>query len=79
MRNAEVPDYQRVNDRLTRLEEMLMHMQRTLEDLDAAVLQFGNRLQAAEEEIALLRAVIDRTSRLAEEPRCLEDDRPPHY
>lgn len=66
--------------RLQSLEELYMHLQRTVQDLDQVIIEQGKRLAALEEQ---LRRAIDALGASASESASarlnLLDEKPPHY
>lgn len=66
-------------DRTTRLEELFLHLQRTVQDLDQVVLQIHNRLVTLEASLARLAKRTDLLSESVDRDRSPEDERPPHY
>ena len=66
--------------RLSEVESLLMFLQRTLDDLNAVILEQQRRLESQEAEIARLRAVFSNLAdTVPEAPRRPEDEKPPHY
>jgi uncharacterized coiled-coil protein SlyX len=65
--------------RMTELEGLFTHLQRTVQDLDQAVLAQHRRLEILETRLLRLAAGLDALSGPSEPPRTLEDERPPHY
>ncbi len=63
-------------ERLTRLEERYVHLQRHVGEQDKAMLEFAEELAKLRQELAILR-VQRAASSEGEESR--EDERPPHY
>jgi uncharacterized coiled-coil protein SlyX len=64
------------SERLTRLEERYVHLQRHVGEQDKAMLEFAEELAKLRQELAMLRAQRAASSDV-EESR--EDERPPHY
>ena len=64
------------SERLTRLEERYVHLQRHVGEQDKAMLEFVEELAKLRQELAILRAQRAAASDV-EESR--EDERPPHY
>ena len=62
-------------ERLTRLEERYLHLQRHQAEQDKVMLELGEELARLKQELALLRA---RESAGASPPEPA-DERPPHY
>jgi len=65
--------------RLVQLEELFLHLQRTVQDLDGVVLAQQKSLDAMERRIAQLTAHVETVSRAVAEPRDALDEKPPHY
>lgn len=64
------------SERLTRLEERYVHLQRHVGEQDKAMLGFAEELAKLRQELALLRA---QRAAPAEGEESREDERPPHY
>ena len=69
----------RLDARITKLEELLTHLQRTVEDLNGAILQVQKRLDALASEAARLGREVLSLSDTGEEIRSPAEERPPHY
>jgi SlyX protein len=65
--------------RLTDLEVLFTHLQRTVHDLDQVVIRHERRLDSLEQALQHLTRHMDGLSNSPEEPISLEDERPPHY
>ena len=65
--------------RLTSVEELHTHFERTLADLNSVILEQQARLSALEQRLAMLTDEVNSVAAQAETPRRLEDDKPPHY
>jgi uncharacterized coiled-coil protein SlyX len=66
-------------ERITKLEELFTHLQRTVLDLNEVLIKHGQRVDAAEARLAqLASAVAERTAEPAR-PFDPEAERPPHY
>lgn len=65
--------------RLTSIEELLTHFERTLAELNSVVLEQAGRIAALEQRLARLTEEVDTVAAQSEPPRRLEDDKPPHY
>lgn len=72
----DAPD--QIRARVAELEVLVMHLERGLSELNAAVLRQGRQLDALEDLVEHLLAR-GQLADGAEAPRRLEDDRPPHY
>lgn len=68
-----------LTDRVTTLEELFLHLQRTLQDLSDVLLEQQKRLAQLEQRAVALTSTIAQWEASAAEPRRLEDDKPPHY
>jgi uncharacterized coiled-coil protein SlyX len=80
MPNADPPFAEDIQRRLSELETLLTFLQRTVEDLNAVILQQQRRLDSQEKELARLRATVSNVAdSIAEPPRKPEDEKPPHY
>lgn len=64
------------SERLTRLEERYLHLQRHTGEQDKAMLEFADELAKVRKELAMLRA---QRSAPFEGEESREDERPPHY
>ncbi|MBI3887169.1 MAG: SlyX family protein [Opitutae bacterium] len=64
------------SERLTRLEERYVHLQRHVGEQDKAMLEFAEELAKLRQELAMLRA---QRAAPAEGGESREDERPPHY
>lgn len=74
------PDHlQRLSTRMTELEELFSHLERTVGDLDAGVRQCHQRLDGLTLRVDGLAAGLKTATDSIQENRGLEDDRPPHY
>ncbi len=73
------PEIRNLEARLVKLEELLMHQQNWLGQLDAVIIQLQNQLAKGDQQIARqierLQGMIEQ--RLGGEP--LPDEKPPHY
>lgn len=69
----------RLRERVVELETLYMHLQRTLGDLDQAVLAQQRQIDALEQRVAALTSELIALSGPVVEARKLEDERPPHY
>jgi uncharacterized coiled-coil protein SlyX len=69
----------RLRERVVELETLYMHLQRTLGDLDQAVVAQQRQIDALEQRIAALTSELNSLSGSVVEERKPEDERPPHY
>jgi len=72
-------DQARLEQRVTELETLLTHLQRTVHELDEVVREQAARLDALERAQARQRDELRELSAAVVEPRRLEDEKPPHY
>lgn len=68
-----------ISSRMTELEGLFTHLQKTVQELDQVVLAQQRRLEVLEARVLRLAAGIEALAGASEPPRTLEDDRPPHY
>ena len=64
---------------VTELEELLMHLQRQLADLDSVILDQNRRIDGQQRQIERMTAELRTVEAAAEATRNLEDEKPPHY
>lgn len=65
--------------RITDLEMLFTHLQRTVQDLDEVIRSQHHRLDTLEQTIARLSLQVDGVSGGVEPGRSILDERPPHY
>jgi SlyX protein len=65
--------------RLTELETLFTHMQRTIQELDQVVIDQARRIDLLEREMRLLSSDLRTVRDATREPRRPEDELPPHY
>jgi SlyX protein len=65
--------------RMTELEGLFTHLQRTVQELDQVVLAQQRRIEVLEAQVLRLAAGLEALSGSSEPPRTMEDERPPHY
>ncbi|MFO0012899.1 MAG: SlyX family protein [Planctomycetota bacterium] len=65
--------------RLTELETLFTHLQRTLHDLDQIVVDQSRRIAHLEREVRCLANDFRTVRDMNREPRRPEDEIPPHY
>jgi uncharacterized coiled-coil protein SlyX len=71
---------EKMSARLIELEELVTHLQRTVQDLDGVVLAQQRQLDTLAQRLARLSGQLEANlSARGEPPRTLEDDKPPHY
>ena len=68
-----------LESRLTELEALFTHLQRTVADLDEIILAQGKRLDETERRLQQLDQQVETLGETATEPRNPEDEKPPHY
>ncbi len=66
-------------DRLTKLEELFMHLQRTVQDLDHVIREVQRRLDTLESGVGRVASRIEGLSEDSTASRAAEHERPPHY
>lgn len=69
-----MPD--RLTDRVTELEVLFTHLQRSVQDLDKVILDQQKQIDALRGQLARLMTSLDRLTEMALDVR---DDPPPHY
>ena len=65
--------------RITDVEAHLAHLQKINDELSAVIFEQQKQITAMEKQISQLQARLGDIEFQQEEPRTLEDDRPPHY
>ena len=65
--------------RVTELEELSTHQERTIQQLDEVILQQERRLAETEAALKRLAEKVEIFSHSADTTRPPEDERPPHY
>jgi len=68
-----------LSDRITALEELFTHLQRTVADLDQVIIEQQKTIDVLRLEIERQALTISQLSSALTEPRTIEDDKPPHY
>lgn len=66
-------------ERIVELETLYTHLQRTLGDLDQAVLAQQRQIETLSKRVASLAGDLNRLAGSEPEVRKPEDERPPHY
>lgn len=64
------------DDRLTKLELLLSHLQYDVDKLNDALISQQSQIDELHQRLAKMQSVIEH---LPESPRDLEQERPPHY
>jgi len=72
-------DLEALAARVTELEELSTHQERTVQQLNEVILQQERRLAETEAALKRLAEKFETLSTSADTPRSLEDERPPHY
>jgi uncharacterized coiled-coil protein SlyX len=62
--------------RVTELEVLFTHLQRTVQDLDKAILDQQKQIDAFRNELSRIMGTLDQLAEMTVETR---DERPPHY
>jgi len=65
--------------RLTELEFVVTHLQRTIQDLNEVIIDQGKRIDTLQRETRLIASDIRQVRESSREPRRAEDEIPPHY
>jgi uncharacterized coiled-coil protein SlyX len=65
--------------RLTELEFVVTHLQRTIHDLNEVIIDQGKRIDTLQRETRLIASDIRQVRESSREPRRAEDEIPPHY
>ncbi len=76
--DAACPD-PRLAERLTALEMVVTHLERTIHDLDEAVRAQGKQLDLVERKLAQLGLDVGALREGPQEAQTPEDEKPPHY
>ena len=78
-RMAEKNEARSIEQRMTSLEEWMMHTDHLLTSLNDAICSLQDRLDKQDQAIARLKVDTLQETSGDEEKRSLEDERPPHY
>ncbi len=78
-RPPQPPEPHPLEPRLVAVEELMTHLDRVLQDLNEVVLNQQQRLERLETRWSRLANELEIVSQRVDEPRTLEDDKPPHY
>ena len=68
-----------MEDRLTNLEMLLMHLQKTVQELDEVVRTQSVHIDALERDLRRLNVELGLLRESAVEERSIVEERPPHY
>ena len=69
----------KLSERVTELEMLLTHMQRTMHDLDLVALDQQKQIAKLAQQLSRLTLDISRLQSGGNEVRSPEDEKPPHY
>lgn len=69
----------KLTDRVTELELLLTHMQRTIHDLDQVALDQQKQIDKLSLQLARITLDVGRLQTTGDEVRSPEDEKPPHY
>ena len=69
----------RLSQRVTDLEMLFTHLQRSVQDLDKVILDQQKQIDALRAQIGRLLLQLEQFAEPALEPRRIEEERPPHY
>lgn len=70
---------QQLTSRMTDLEMLFTHLQRTVRDLDQVLVRQQRRMDVLEQTLQRLTQDLESVSGPVEPRRDLEEERPPHY
>jgi uncharacterized coiled-coil protein SlyX len=79
MATSELDSIDRLRQRVTDLEALFTHLQRSVQDLDKVILDQQRQLDAVRGQMSRLMLQLEQFTDLAYEPRRPEEERPPHY
>jgi uncharacterized coiled-coil protein SlyX len=74
--SAELHTAEHLFRRVTELEVLFTHLQRTVQDLDKVILDQQKQIDGLRGELSRIRSTLDQLTEMAIETR---DERPPHY
>jgi SlyX protein len=78
--NEPMPDHlKNLTARVTGLEEMLTHFERTLGELDKVLRHIQTRIDTLESGLKNLTGNVEKMASPGAEERSVDDERPPHY
>jgi uncharacterized coiled-coil protein SlyX len=69
----------RLTVRVTDLEVLFMHLQRSVQDLDKVILDQQKQLNSLRAQLSRLLLQLEQLADSGAEPRRLEEEKPPHY
>jgi uncharacterized coiled-coil protein SlyX len=79
MATSELETIERLSQRVTELEVLFTHLQRSVHDLDKVILDQQKQLDGVRGQMSRLLLQLEQFTDLAYEPRRPEEERPPHY
>jgi uncharacterized coiled-coil protein SlyX len=79
MATVEPETSQPLIERVTELEMLFTHLQRSVQDLDKVILDQQKQLNALRGQLSRLLQQLEQFSDPGAEPRRPEEERPPHY
>ncbi|HYW81482.1 MAG TPA: SlyX family protein [Thermoguttaceae bacterium] len=79
MGETQKDNFEALARRVTELEELSTHQERTVQQLNEVILQQERRLTETEAALKRVAEKVDTFSTSGDTPRSLEDERPPHY
>ena len=68
-----------MDDRTTNLEMLVMHLQKTVQELDEVIQSQGTRISNLERDLKRLNLELGLLREAAIEERSPEEEKPPHY
>jgi uncharacterized coiled-coil protein SlyX len=68
-----------MDDRTTNLEILVMHLQKTVQELDEVIQSQGTRINNLERDLKRLNLELGLLREAAIEERSPEEEKPPHY
>lgn len=69
----------RLEQRVSELESLFLHLQRTVQDLNDVLLDQHRQLTAVQSQMDRVLRDVDSLVQVQERPRRPEDEKPPHY
>lgn len=79
MAESDAPDPSSLDARVVALEELLTHLQATVQTLSDELFAQSRRFDTLQREALRLQSQLAETSARLPEARRLEDEKPPHY
>jgi SlyX protein len=68
-----------MDERITNLEMLVMHLQKTVQELDEVIQSQGTRINNLERDLKRLNLELGLLREAAIEERSPEEEKPPHY